>query len=147
MYFCNYFKSRVLPLYARTLIAYFALENTTKNFTWKDLADQCFFTNAWFGCIDQLAEEASSEEEDNVGEQEQEEMVECMDRFEQLFARGCFEEAAIVATTSPQDILRTAQTFERFKVRNDVYSLSQLDNITVKITFTITQTSLKFVTL
>lgn len=59
--------------------------------------------------------ESSEDEEDNVGEQEQEEMVEYMEKFEQLFTSGCYEEAAIVAATSPQDILRTAQTFERFK--------------------------------
>jgi hypothetical protein len=57
----------------------------------------------------------SSEEDLGEQEQEQEEMVEYMDKFEQLFAQGCYEEAAIVAATSPQDILRTAQTFERFK--------------------------------
>ena len=57
----------------------------------------------------------SDDEDDNFGEQEHEEMVEYMDKFEQLFTRGCYEEAAIVAATSPQDILRTAQTFERFK--------------------------------
>ncbi|XP_028400608.1 clathrin heavy chain linker domain-containing protein 1-like [Dendronephthya gigantea] len=69
--------------------------------------------------IDSIEEELtaseSSEEEDNAGEQEQEEMVEYMDKFEQLFTSGCYEEAATVAATSPQDILRTAQTFERFK--------------------------------
>ena len=42
-------------------------------------------------------------------------MVEYMDKFEKLFTQGCYEEAAIVAASSPQDILRTAQTFERFK--------------------------------
>ena len=57
----------------------------------------------------------SSDEEDNVGEQEHEEMIEYLDKFEQLFTRGRYEEAAVVAATSPQDILRTAQTFERFK--------------------------------
>ena len=38
-----------------------------------------------------------------------------MEKFEQLFTQGSYEEAATVAATSPQDILRTAQTFERFK--------------------------------
>lgn len=48
-------------------------------------------------------------------EREQEEMVEYMETFEQLFNQGNYEEAAIVAATSPQDILRTTATFQRFK--------------------------------
>ena len=70
------------------------------------------FSNRFFA--DELAMSESSDE-DNAGEQEHEEMVEYLDKFERLFTQGRYEEAAIAAATSPQDILRTAQTFERFK--------------------------------
>lgn len=57
-------------------------------------------------------------EKDMQGEQEQDEMVEHMEKFEELFTQRRYEEAAAVAASSPQDILRTAQTFERFKQQN-----------------------------
>ena len=71
--------------------------------------------NIYISPSDELEASESSEEEDNIVEQEQEEMVEIMGKFEELFTQGRYEEAAIVAVSSPQDILRTAQTFERFK--------------------------------
>ena len=67
--------------------------------------------------IDTIEDELAVEvpEEEDPSEQEQEEMVEYMEKFEHLLSLGDYEEAAIVAATSPQDILRTAATFQRFK--------------------------------
>ncbi|KAH9495526.1 hypothetical protein Btru_013499 [Bulinus truncatus] len=64
---------------------------------------------------DLLAPSASIEDDDPNKEKEAEMMLEYIEKFNELFEDGLFEEAAIHAANSPKGILRTQATLAKFR--------------------------------
>ena len=56
-----------------------------------------------------------AEDDDPTKEREAEMILEYIEKFNELFEEGRYEEAAIHAANSPKGILRTMETMSRFK--------------------------------
>lgn len=61
------------------------------------------------------AEATTLEEDDPEMQQEAEMMLEYIEKFNELFEDGLFEEAAVHAANSPKGILRTQATLAKFR--------------------------------
>lgn len=62
-----------------------------------------------------MAQSNSTEDDDPNKEKEAELMLEYIEKFNELFEDGLFEEAAVHAANSPKGILRTQATLAKFR--------------------------------